>query len=107
MTGETPSRRLARLTLEDHERQHGPLSRFSGCRCERCGLSRRILGPEDPSPTPWNFSTWGFYCDACERFFDLVRDGRVETHEGNACVHYHSCGAEARYIGYDHSKIKS
>jgi len=59
--------------------------------------------PTDPSPTPWNFNTWGFFCDHCMMFFDLVRDGRVETQEGNTCTRYHKCGAEARYIGYDHS----
>lgn len=46
-------------------------------------------------------NTWGFYCDACRKFFDLVRDRRVMTHEGNTCTRYHSCGAEARYIGYE------
>jgi hypothetical protein len=59
------------------------------------------MKPIDPSPTPWDFSTWGFYCDTCEKFFDLVHDGKVVTHEGNTCTRYHSCGAEARYIGYD------
>jgi hypothetical protein len=58
------------------------------------------VGPKDPSPTPHDHSTWGFYCDACKKFFDLVRDGKVVTHEGNTCTRYHSCGAEARYIGY-------
>jgi hypothetical protein len=62
------------------------------------------MKPIDPSPTPWDFGTWGFYCDACEKFFDLVRDGKVVTREGNTSTRYHKCGAEARHIGYDHSK---
>ena len=60
--------------------------------------------PPDPSPTPWDFNTWGFYCDACEKFFDLVANGKVVMREGNTSTPYHGCGAEARYIGYDHNK---
>ena len=72
--------------------------------------------PLDPSPTPWDHKTWGFYCDACQKFFDLVRDGKVLTHENvisrvlpdgttedgtEYLVSYeHWCGAPARYIGY-------
>lgn len=63
--------------------------------------------PVDPSPTPWNHSTWGFFCDHCMMFFDLQLDGKVVTHEGNPgdyfATFYHKCGAESRYIGYDHS----
>jgi hypothetical protein len=63
------------------------------------------MKPIDPSPTPWDFGTWGFYCDVCEKFFDLVRDGRVATHEKNLCSYWHKpCGQPARYIGYDHSR---
>ena len=76
-------------------------------RCWDCNGDFKILAaavpeasPRDPSPTPWDFSTWGFYCDACKVFFDLVKDGRVETHPGNICTRYHKCGKEARYIGY-------
>jgi hypothetical protein len=61
--------------------------------------------PADPSPTPWDFSTWGFYCDTCEGFFDLVRDGKVVTYDDNTCSYEHkACGQPARYIGYDHEK---
>jgi len=65
------------------------------------------MKPIDPSPTPWDFSTWGFYCDTCERFFDLLDEGEVRTYEGNTCDHWHKpCGKPARYIGYDHSKCE-
>lgn len=57
--------------------------------------------PVDPSPTPWNFNTWGFFCDACMIFFDLLEDGKVVMHDSNALSSYHKCGAQARYIGYD------
>ena len=63
--------------------------------------------PVDPSPTPWNFNTWGFFCDACMTFFDLLTDGKVRTFEKDGeCYadHWHKCGAQARYIGYDRSK---
>lgn len=59
--------------------------------------------PIDPSPTPWDSRTWGFYCDACQKFFDLVRDGSVTTFQKdgeNYCERWHWCGAPARYIGY-------
>src|SRR6266404_3759683 len=63
--------------------------------------------PVDPSPTPWDYSTWGFYCDTCEKFFDLVFEGRVLLHEGGYCSHEHKvCGQPTRYIGYDRSKIE-
>ncbi len=62
--------------------------------------------PIDPSPTPWDHSTWGFYCDFCEKFFDLLRDGKVLTHKGNTCSYEHKCGQPARYIGYDHDAVK-
>jgi len=67
-------------------------------------MAELIAHPKDPSPTPWDFSTWGFYCDACAKFFDLIRDGHVITHDDNTCNHFHNCGAEARYIGYCRSK---
>lgn len=60
--------------------------------------------PADPSPTPWNFNTWGFFCDACMTFFDLLDDGKVRTFEQDGeCYgdYWHKCGARARYIGYD------
>lgn len=101
--------RLAQLTVEDHARQHGPLTQFSGCRCERCEISRRILAkPIDPSPTPWDHSTWGFYCDTCERFIDLLDEGRVETDNVDKTIaRYHKeCGGEIRYIGYDHEAVR-
>lgn len=57
--------------------------------------------PVDPSPTPWNFNTWGFFCDFCMTFFDLVMDGDVLTFEDNTCSYQHTaCGQIARYIGY-------
>lgn len=58
------------------------------------------MPPIDPSPTPWDFSTWGFYCDTCERFFDLVKDGKVILYEDTTCSYEHSCRNPARYIGY-------
>lgn len=58
------------------------------------------MKPIDPSPTPWDHSTWGFYCDTCDCFFDLLTDGKVTLPEMGICVRWHKCGAEARYIGY-------
>ena len=59
------------------------------------------MKPVDPSPTPWNFDTWGYYCDNCEGFFDSS-DLKVQVHEGNTCTYVHTkCGKNARYIGYD------
>jgi hypothetical protein len=79
-----------------------------------CGSGKRVYRrltevPVDPSPTPWNHDTWGFFCDNCMTFFDLMESGKVVTHEpdenGEYWHHYeHKCGEEARYIGYDHSK---
>ena len=67
--------------------------------------------PIDPSPTPWDFSTWGFYCDECRTFFDLVTQGRVETVPGNLCgysTYWHkACNKQARYIGYDRSPVRA
>ena len=75
------------------------------------------MKPADPSPTPWDFSTWGFYCDACEKFFELWEEGMVRAEEGNTCSYVHMgpagwrhleklpCGQKARYIGYDHDKL--
>ena len=70
---------------------------------------RLATTPTDPSPTPWNFNTWGFFCDSCMMFFDLIRDGKVilypEDENGDCgCSYEHKCGAGARYIGYDHSQ---
>jgi hypothetical protein len=56
--------------------------------------------PADPSPTPWDFNTWGFFCDACMTFFDLLQDGKVILHGDATCHHEHKCGQAARYIGY-------
>lgn len=65
------------------------------------------MKPIDPSPTPWDFSTWGCYCDHCEKFFDLPSEGRVLTYEGNTCSYEHRvCGQPARFIGYDHNAVK-
>jgi hypothetical protein len=44
--------------------------------------------------------TWGFYCDSCERFFDLISDGSVEAIGNGYVIRRHSCGAEARYITF-------
>jgi hypothetical protein len=63
-------------------------------------LRLESIKPQDPSPTPWDFSTWGFYCDTCGKFFDLVAAGKVEGDE-NGHIYRHSCGSVARYIGYD------
>jgi hypothetical protein len=62
------------------------------------------MKPIDPSPTPWDHSTWGFYCDTCEKFFDLLKDGAVRLPEPGICSYEHKpCGQPARYIGYDHT----
>lgn len=60
--------------------------------------------PIEPSPTPWDFSTWGFYCDDCEAFFDLQKEGSVLMQDGNTCTYQHKCGHPARYIGYDRNQ---
>jgi hypothetical protein len=63
------------------------------------------MKPIDPSPTPWDHGTWGFYCDTCDVFFDLVMQGEVKTYDDNTCDYWHkACGHQARYIGYDHEK---
>lgn len=78
-----------------------------------CGpyrVSNRVWAekPVDPSPTPWNFHTWGFFCDNCMRFFDLTEDGKVITSvdkDGECWASYeHKCGQSARYITYDRTK---
>jgi hypothetical protein len=60
--------------------------------------------PIDPSPTPWDFNTWGFFCDNCMTFFDLLQHGKVLTfmdEDGECWASYeHKCGQPARYIGY-------
>ena len=62
------------------------------------------MKPIDPSPTPWNHSTWGFYCDHCEKFFPLNWDGKVLVDDSSCLSYTHNiCGQRARYIGYDHS----
>jgi hypothetical protein len=62
--------------------------------------------PLDPSPTPWDRSTWGFYCDACDSFFDLVMLGEVRLPKPGICTYWHkACNQQARYIGYDHDAI--
>ena len=64
------------------------------------------MKPIDPSSTPWDFSTWGYYCDTCERFFDSD-ELNVLLPEPNICTYEHkTCGKPARYIGYDHSKCE-
>lgn len=58
--------------------------------------------PIDPSPTPWDSNTWGYYCDTCEKFFDLLEDGQVKTYGDCTCDYWHKpCGQQARYITYD------
>jgi hypothetical protein len=47
---------------------------------------------------PGNF--WGFYCDHCETFFDLVSDGRIVLLSGGFTYYHALCESEARYIGY-------
>lgn len=78
-----------------------------------CGGPRKVSErvwaemPPDPSPTPWNFNTWGFFCDRCMHFFDLVENGRVTTFEKDGegyAVYWHKCGQQARYIGYERTK---
>lgn len=67
--------------------------------------------PIDPSPTPWDHSTWGFYCDTCEKFFQLCWDGSVvpigtDPDDPNTVIIkyvHNACGQDARYIGYDHN----
>jgi len=76
-----------------------------------CGSGKRVYSrlaelPIDPSPTPWNFNTWGFFCDNCMTFFDMLEDGKVITYEDCTCSYEHKCGQPARFIGYDHSAQK-
>jgi hypothetical protein len=56
---------------------------------------------DTPDCHPW---TWGFYCDDCERFFDLVTEGWVGAYPNGTCGRYHDCGRLARYISYKVSK---
>jgi hypothetical protein len=56
--------------------------------------------PDNPSPTPWDFSTWGFYCDSCERFFES-NDLKPVLLEGGYISYEHKvCDGPARYIAY-------
>lgn len=61
------------------------------------------MKPIDPSPTPWDHSTWGFYCDYCERFFDILKESIV-IYRKRKIEATHTCGNSYRYISYDHSK---
>jgi hypothetical protein len=61
---------------------------------------------EQPSKTPWDFNTWGFYCSVCKTFFDLCKDGTVEVCDDGAFFLYHKCGIKAHYIGYVNSDAK-
>ncbi len=79
--------------------------------CGTYKVSNRVWTekPADPSPTPWNHNTWGFFCDTCMMFFDLVEQGKVittvdEAGECWASYEHKACGEPARYIGYDHAK---
>jgi len=57
--------------------------------------------PPDPSPTPWDFSTWGYYCKDCVKFIDVYSEcGMGIGDSGLRVVHKH-CGKEATYIGFD------
>jgi hypothetical protein len=59
------------------------------------------MKPIDPSPTPQDRNTWGFYCDTCDKFFDLVTGGKVWINDGGYFSYEHkACGQPARYIGY-------
>ena len=65
------------------------------------------MKPIDPSPTPWDHSTWGFYCDTCDVFFDLMNDGKVIVADDCTTTYEHKpCGQQARYIGYDHYAVR-
>jgi len=46
--------------------------------------------------------TWGFYCDSCERFFDLVTDGYVTTYTDGTYKRFHACGFPCRYISHNY-----
>lgn len=82
---------------------------WKGCVLLMCGgykVSNRVWTekPADPSPTPWNWSTWGFFCDHCMMFFDLLEQGKVNVYDDNTSSYEHkACGQPARYIGYDHA----
>jgi hypothetical protein len=63
--------------------------------------------PIDPSPTPWDHNTWGYYCDTCDVFFDLSSQGKVIVYENCTSSYQHkACGQAARFIGYDHDAVK-
>lgn len=67
--------------------------------CEECPLCR--AKQTDLSPTPWDSSTWGYYCDRCEKFFDLVTEGYVLADAKDYVSYRHGeCDQQARYIGY-------
>lgn len=56
--------------------------------------------PRNPSPTPWDFSTWGWYCDTCHRFFDSAELGVANDYDGYIAYGHKACESPARYIGY-------
>lgn len=57
--------------------------------------------PRDPSPTPWDFSTWGFYCDKCHKFFESEQLHPVLMGGGYISYEHKVCQGPARYITYE------
>lgn len=70
--------------------------------CRNCTCEKK---PANPSPTPWDFSTWGFYCDMCKRFFDSSEQLGVLCEKEGISYEHKTCGNVARYIGYDHRAV--
>ena len=72
---------------------------------EEIDLWRQIKAPLDPSPTPHDFRTWGFYCDYCARFFES-EELCVITNADNTSANTHKlCGAISRYISYQRKDL--
>jgi hypothetical protein len=67
----------------------------------------RDPAPPNPSPTPWDSSTWGWYCDTCRKFFDSKELKAIPTSEGWIIYEHKTCGQPARYITYQRDAASS
>lgn len=81
-----PERTLIAATIEkyiEHERQHGPLSKYSGCRCNLCDTVRKYkekwetdfaAGLTYSSMPSEGDDDWIMKCNACGAVSDIMND---------------------------------
>lgn len=76
-------RSLIAATIEkyiEHEKQHGPMTRFTGCRCSLCETVRKyrekwdrdILARLTYALLPSEGDDWTMRCEACGAVGDLM-----------------------------------